>query len=103
MDFEQIIILIWIPIIWSIVEIVIQLWVKLVNKKFQWLIIGKDQTPKLPNNGLKKFFSHGYDPVLGWIRKPNTSHSVFGSSAFSNMPKTSQNNSAIFFWLGVRH
>ena len=74
MDFEQIIILIWIPIIWSIVEIVIQLWVKLVNKKFQWLIISKDERPKLSKTGLKKFIHHGYDSELGWIRKPNTTN-----------------------------
>ena len=72
MDFEQIIILIWIPIIWSIVEIVIQIWVKLVNKKFQWLIISNDEKPKLSKIGLKKFIHHGYDSELGWIRKPNT-------------------------------
>ena len=72
MDFGQIIILIWIPIIWLIVEIVIQIWVKLVNKKFQWLIISKDEKPKLSKIGLKKFIHHGYDSELGWIRKPNT-------------------------------
>ena len=72
MDFEQIIILIWIPIIWLIVEIVIQIWVKLVNKKFQWLIISNDEKPKLSKIGLKKFIHHGYDSELGWIRKPNT-------------------------------
>ena len=74
MDFGQIIILIWIPIIWLIVEIVIQIWVKLVNKKFQWLIISKDERPKLSKTGLKKFIHHGYDSELGWIRKPNTTN-----------------------------
>ena len=74
MDFEQIIILIWIPIIWSIVEIVIQIWVRLVNNKFQWLIISKDERPKLSKIGLKKFIHHGYDSELGWIRKPNTTN-----------------------------
>ena len=74
MDFEQIIILIWIPIIWLIVEIVIQIWVKLVNKKFQWLIISNDEKPKLSKIGLKKFIHHGYDSELGWIRKPNTTN-----------------------------
>ena len=84
MDFEQIIILIWIPIIWSIVEIVIQLWVKLVNKKFQWLIISKDERPKLSKTGLKKFIHHGYDSELGWIRKPNTSHSEQSENKITN-------------------
>ena len=74
MDFEQIIILIWILIIWSIVEIVIQIWIKLVNKKFQWLIISKDEKPKLSKVGLEKFIHNGYDSELGWIRKPNTTN-----------------------------
>ena len=45
-----------------------------VNKKFQWLIIEKDEHPVLSKEGLTKFISHGYDPELGWIRKPNTFH-----------------------------
>ena len=80
MDFGQIIILIWIPIIWSIVEIVIQFWVKLVNKKFQWLIISKDERPKLSKTGLKKFIHHGYDSELGWVRKPLTEHEEIGKN-----------------------
>jgi len=78
MDFEQIIIFFWIPIIWFIVEIFIQIWIKFVNKKFQWLIIAKDEKPKLSKTGLNKFFDHGYDSELGWVRQPNTSNTEKG-------------------------
>ena len=47
----------------------------LVNKlreDFQWLITPKDEYPELSEEGLKKFFKHGYDSELGWVRKPNT-------------------------------
>jgi len=74
MDFEQITFIIWILVVWLIVEILIQIWVKLVHKKFPWLIISKDEKPKLDNIGLNKFFENGYDSQLGWIRKPNTSN-----------------------------
>lgn len=78
MDFEQIIIFLWILMIWCIIEILIQIWIKLVNKKFQWLIISKDEKPKLSKIGLEKFIRHGYDSELGWIRKPNTHNSEKG-------------------------
>jgi hypothetical protein len=61
-----------------VVELISIISVTFVNKKFQWLIIKKDESPKLSNDGLKKFFSHGYDPVLGWVRKPNSHNSENG-------------------------
>ena len=67
-----------------IIELISITVVKIVNKKFQWLIIDKDKTPKLSDSGLKKFFSHGYDPVLGWIRKRNTSHSEQSGNKITN-------------------
>ena len=51
-----------------------------VNNKFQWLIMKKDEFPNLSEKGLKKFFEHGYDSELGWIRKPNTLHSEIGKN-----------------------
>ncbi len=78
MDFEQLIVFFWILIIWITVEVLIQIWVKLVNKKFQWLIISKDFEPELSKAGLEKFFHHGYDSELGWVRKPNTSNNEKG-------------------------
>ena len=67
-----------------LIELISIIMVKVVNKKFQWLIIGKDKIPKLSDNGLKKFFSHGYDPVLGWTRKPNTAHSEKSRNRLTN-------------------
>ena len=58
-----------------VIELISVILVKFVNKKFQWLIIQKDESPKLSKYGLKKFFSLGYDPVLGWVRKPNSHNS----------------------------
>ena len=40
----------------------------------------KDEFPNLSEKGLKKFFEHGYDSELGWIRKPNTLHSEIGKN-----------------------
>ncbi|MCA9408040.1 MAG: hypothetical protein KC733_05085 [Candidatus Omnitrophica bacterium] len=42
------------------------------RQDFQWLITKQDEFPLLDQNGLKKFFRNSYDPVLGWVRKPNT-------------------------------
>ena len=42
--------------------------VNFVNKKFQWLIIAKDEKPALSHEVLKKFNPDGYVPELGWIR-----------------------------------
>jgi hypothetical protein len=67
-----------------VIELISITVVKIVNKKFQWLIIDKDKTPKLSDSGLKKFFFHGYDPVLGWIRKQNTSHSEQSGNKITN-------------------
>ncbi len=58
----------------GMIEFVAYSTVLFVNKKFQWLIIQNDESPILEIEGLKKFFSHGYDSELGWVRKPNTSH-----------------------------
>lgn len=45
-------------------------WLKL---DFQWLITSSDEQPALNREKLKKFLGRGYEPVLGWERKPNTS------------------------------
>jgi hypothetical protein len=31
-------------------------------------------------DGLSKFLEHGFDPELGWVRKPNTSHEEIGKT-----------------------
>lgn len=49
-----------------------------VRKNFPWLITKNDEIPKLENKGLEKFFCHGFDSELGWIRKPLTNHEENG-------------------------
>lgn len=60
-----------------VIELSLRQTVFYVNKKFQWLIIEKDEKPIFPTE-LKKFLEHGYDNELGWIRKPNTEHMEVG-------------------------
>jgi len=58
----------------ALIELCCFLLVKGLRKRFQWLITPDDEFPELDKAGLDKFFKHGYDPELGWVRKPNTSH-----------------------------
>jgi len=67
-----------IGLILVIIEIIAFLWIRLVRKKFQWLITSSDRKPDLSQEGLEKFFEHGFDEELGWIRKPNSSHEEKG-------------------------
>ena len=70
-------ILISIVFLFLIIEIVFRQIILFVNKEFQWLIIKKDENPKLPKE-LSKFLEHGYDKELGWVRKPNSEHTEIG-------------------------
>jgi len=65
-------------IVFCIVEFITYSIISKVNKNFQWLIMQKDEIPVLSESGLEKFLPHGFDPELGWIRKPNTSHEEIG-------------------------
>jgi len=67
-------------IIFLIIEISVFSVVSSVNKRFQWLILERDERPKITNAILKKFLPHGYDKELGWIRKPNTEHKESGKN-----------------------
>ena len=62
-----------------IIEILLRQTVLYVNKKFQWLIVEKDEVPELSED-LEKFLINGYDSELGWTRKPNTSHTEKGKT-----------------------
>jgi hypothetical protein len=55
-----------------IIEIGSYFLVCFIRKNFQWFITPKDYFPTIDDDGLKKFISHGYDPELGWVRKPFT-------------------------------
>ena len=61
MEIEIFSILIWALSIICLIEILAYLAVSYTNKKFQWLIMQKDENPKLSKEGLQKFFEHGYD------------------------------------------
>ena len=67
-----------VTVILIIIEIIFLVWVKIVRKNFQWFITSSDLKPNLSQDGLKKFFDHGYDNELGWVRKPNTFHNEIG-------------------------
>ncbi len=61
-----------------IMELLSKFSVKKIRKYFQWMITPEDEAPEINKDGLEKFISFGYDPELGWTRKPNTSKSEFG-------------------------
>jgi len=65
-------------LIFTLIEVIIKNKILNANKIFQWMIITKDEKPNLSKNGLEKFFQHGYDSELGWIRKPLTEHEEMG-------------------------
>ena len=70
--------------VFFIIETIVRRIVLQVNQDFQWLIVEKDKTPILDKHGLSKFISHGFDPELGWVRKPNTSHDETGKFGKTN-------------------
>jgi len=67
----------------SLMEILLFVWVNFVRNHFPWLITKKDECPQLSKEGLEKFIPTGFDPELGWIRKPNTSGSETSKSTKS--------------------
>ena len=83
MEIEIFSILIWVLSIICLIEILAYVSISYTNKKFQWLIMQKDENPKLSKEGLQKFFEHGYDSELGWIRKPNTTHEEKGKEGIT--------------------
>jgi hypothetical protein len=44
-----------------------------LKRSCQWIVTPKDLAPSIDAAGLQRFLDHGWDPELGWIRKPNTS------------------------------
>ena len=65
-------------IIYGIIEVCLFLWISHIRKRFQWMITSKDEKPILPQEKLDKFILEGYDPEIGWIRKPNTTREEKG-------------------------
>ena len=54
-------------------ELGIWIAVKVLKKRFQWLITPADITPKIDPDLIDKYCSTSFDPELGWTRKPGTS------------------------------
>jgi hypothetical protein len=79
-----------------LLEISFMLLINSLREKFQWLITKKkDELPILSKEGLSKFIPQGYDSELGWIRKPNTSHSEegkFGKTIWHTNEKGARSN-----------
>jgi hypothetical protein len=71
-------IIIIILIICISLELIFRSLVFLTRKEFQWFITKNDEFPELPQKDLKKFFVHGFDSELGWVRKPKTNHDESG-------------------------
>lgn len=53
-------------------ELTSQRLIRRLRADFQWLIDDRDERPELDPRGLERFVAQGYDPELGWTRKPNT-------------------------------
>lgn len=58
--------------LWLGLELLMHGLVQWLRHDFQWLITYRDLKPKFPSDGLNKFLADGFDPKLGWSRKPNT-------------------------------
>ena len=59
------------------IEIILILSVKILKKKFKWLINNEDEYPIFSKQKLKKFYNNSYDKELGWDRKKNSNGSEF--------------------------
>jgi hypothetical protein len=46
--------------------------VHFLKRTCQWIVTPQDLSPTIDIPGLDKFIAHGWDPELGWCRKPNT-------------------------------
>ena len=58
--------------LFAILELFIYLFINYFKKEFQWLITRDDESPKFNELALDNFISSSYDPILGWVRKPNS-------------------------------
>ena len=75
---EIVIVIFFITTVSIVLELIVRSLVFSTRKEFQWFITKNDELPDFSKEGLKKFLIHGYDPELGWVRKPNTKHDENG-------------------------
>ena len=55
-----------------LLELGIFLFVRSQRGGFQWLITERDEVPEFDRSALQKFVNSSFDPVLGWVRRPNS-------------------------------
>jgi len=72
------IVLVYAVLIFCTIELLFWIVVRFTTSRFKWLITNQDEIPNLSKEGLEKFIQTGYDQELGWVRKPNTSHTENG-------------------------
>lgn len=71
----------WIAIfllVYFSLEMGLHFYIHALRKRFQWLITAQDKYPLFSEELITKFVSDGFDPELGWSRKPNTSKQESG-------------------------
>ena len=54
------------------IEILLVIIIKILKKKFKWLINSEDEYPSFSKEKLFNFYKNSYDPILGWDRKKNS-------------------------------
>jgi len=60
--------------------------IRVWRPKFQWLTTRADETPSIDDDLIEKHRAHGFDPELGWVRKPGDSgvdQTVNGAKSFT--------------------
>lgn len=66
-------ILTFVVILLLLIEISLRILITNLRKSFGWLVTEKDEKPIFDPTALEKFLVTSYDPILGWVRKPNSS------------------------------
>jgi len=61
-----------IAVVALILELLLAAVVSLLRPRFQWLIKEQDVAPDIDPTIVEKHVGHGFDPELGWVRKPGT-------------------------------
>ena len=80
---------------WILLELIFRSVIFSTRKKFQWFITKNDEFPEFSQKDLEKFFEHGFDSELGWVRKPKTNHDEngkYGITRWSINKKGSRTN-----------
>lgn len=63
---------------WLVLELAIYALAAWLKSGCPWILLPRDLNPPIDPAGLERFLEHGWDPELGWIRKPDTSHEETG-------------------------